>query len=165
MTEVITERADWIDRSSWGPGPWDDEPDRIVWEHEGFPCLVQRSHLGHLCGYVGVSKGHPWFGIDVFADGAPDVDAHGGLTYGGNSSDGLLEPAISRAIGLDNVYWVGFDCAHFMDLVPAVAAFDERLFGRLGPVDHNSYKTIGYVRSEVISLAEAAKTATLEGPP
>ena len=48
------------------PGPWDREPDKIQYEDPdtGYPCLVKRTSLGHLCGYVGVPEGHPAHGHD-----------------------------------------------------------------------------------------------------
>lgn len=47
------------DKSTWGEGPWQHEPDRLEFEHAGLPCLIVRNHFGALCGYVGVSPGHP----------------------------------------------------------------------------------------------------------
>jgi len=53
---------DWttVDRTGWGSGPWDGEPDKRQWQDEatGLPCLIVRTTLGHLCGYVGVPEGH-----------------------------------------------------------------------------------------------------------
>jgi hypothetical protein len=74
--EVIAETK--IDRTNWPPGPWDNEPDRIEFEHAGFPCLITRQALGHLCGYVAVPPGHKAHGRDY---DALDVSVHGGLTY------------------------------------------------------------------------------------
>ena len=41
-----------IDKSQWGEGPWQDEPDKIQWQDEetGLPCLIVRGHMGFLCG-------------------------------------------------------------------------------------------------------------------
>lgn len=52
------------DKSSWGPGPWQDEPDKVQWRDEatGLPCLAVRNHMGNWCGYVGVDQSHPWHG-------------------------------------------------------------------------------------------------------
>lgn len=60
-----------VDKSAWGPGPWQDEPDKRQWQDEatGLPCLIVRNPAGALCGYVGVSKEHPAFGLA--ADGTP----------------------------------------------------------------------------------------------
>ena len=44
--------------AAWGQGPWDDEPDRVDFEHAGFPCLLLRNpRLGQWCGYVAVPPG------------------------------------------------------------------------------------------------------------
>jgi len=54
-----------IDKSEWLPGPWHEEPDRVDFEHVGFPCTVLRhSTNGHLCGYVAVPPGHPLHGVE-----------------------------------------------------------------------------------------------------
>lgn len=53
-----------IDKSSWLDGPWQSEPDKRQWRDEatGLPCLIVRSPSGgNLCGYVGISKGHPLY--------------------------------------------------------------------------------------------------------
>ena len=48
-----------------------------VHEATGLPCLVKRSpHIGNLCGYVGVSEGHPWFGKH-YSDVPALIDADG----------------------------------------------------------------------------------------
>ena len=49
-----------MDKSVWGPGPWQNEPDKRQWQDEatGLPCLIVRNSMGALCGYVGVSEGH-----------------------------------------------------------------------------------------------------------
>jgi uncharacterized protein (TIGR02996 family) len=75
-----------IDKSQWGPGEWQDEPDRKAWVHLGFPCVVARgpSH-GALCGYVGVLPGHPWHGRGYHDIDTADV--HGGLTWASESDE------------------------------------------------------------------------------
>lgn len=40
MSEFMTVGG--IDKSGWGPGPWQDEPDRKEWTHAGFDCLIVR---------------------------------------------------------------------------------------------------------------------------
>lgn len=47
-------------------GVWQDEPDYQHWvdEETGLDCLIVRQpSSGHLCGYVGISKDHPLYGI------------------------------------------------------------------------------------------------------
>src|SRR5438477_3224946 len=72
------ERSDRVPRSEWGPGPWQDEPDRVDFEHAGLPCLAHRGPSGQWCGYVGLPPTHPAYGQHY---DQVDVDAHGGLTY------------------------------------------------------------------------------------
>lgn len=60
------------DKAAWGPGPWQDEPDKRQWidPETGLPCLIVRGPVGALCGYVCVSEGHPLFGVP-YSDRAP----------------------------------------------------------------------------------------------
>jgi hypothetical protein len=52
------------DKTEWGAGPWQDEPDKRQWTDAvtGLPCLIVRGPIGALCGYVGVSSDHPLHG-------------------------------------------------------------------------------------------------------
>lgn len=55
------------DKSAWGPGPWQEEPDKVQWldEASGLPCLaVRNEQYGNWCGYVGVSAGHPLYEVE-----------------------------------------------------------------------------------------------------
>lgn len=70
------------DKSEWGHGEWQDEPDKVQWRDKatGLPCLIVRNHSGAWCGYVGLDETHPLHGKgynDV------SVDVHGGLTFAG----------------------------------------------------------------------------------
>jgi hypothetical protein len=65
-----------VDKASWGPGPWQDEPDKMQWPDPatGSPCLLVRSQTtGAWCGYVGVMPGHPAYGLHY--DGTTTEDA------------------------------------------------------------------------------------------
>lgn len=55
-----------LDRSTWGRGLWDHEPDKVQWvdEETGYDCLMVRNNFGAWCGYVGVPAEHPWFGVE-----------------------------------------------------------------------------------------------------
>jgi hypothetical protein len=58
-----TTNAPAIDKSTWGPGPWQSEPDRVDFVHAGFACFVRRREdHGNFCGYVGVPHEHPLYG-------------------------------------------------------------------------------------------------------
>lgn len=132
------------DRSGYGRGEWDHEPDKVLWEHDGFDCMVVRGPLGSLCGYVGVREGHPWFGKDY---DAVNADVHGGLTYGSFCQGHICHPKPEKT------FWLGFDCAHSGDLVPGMAKYSERN-GR-----GETYKDLAWVKAEVHSLVEQAKDA------
>lgn len=53
-------------RENWVDGPWRDEPDKVIWTdpETGLDCMILRNRMGTLCGYVGIPKEHPWYGID-----------------------------------------------------------------------------------------------------
>jgi hypothetical protein len=158
-----------IDKSGWGPGPWQDEPDKEQFADEataGLPCLLKRNRLGALCGYVGVPEGHPWFGKgydDARAAGGGYPSVHGGLTYADFCQDGPEAQTICHvpAAGeADRVWWLGFDCAHHMDVSPGMASDG---IGHTPSSFGETYRTVGYVKAECASLAaqaaEAAKAA------
>lgn len=97
-----------IDKSAWGEGPWQDEPDKLQWVDDatGLDCLIVRNSGGALCGYVGVPESHPWHGIseyqctasptceEDYCDHGPEsaIEVHGGLTF----ADGCHEPTRDR---------------------------------------------------------------------
>jgi hypothetical protein len=134
-------------RCEMGAGPWDSEPDKAQWIDEAtdLDCLVVRNSMGALCGYVGVPPGHPWHGRTYYP-GPIDVEVHGGLTFSNFCQEGAGEghgvchvPEPGRP---DNVWWLGFDCAHAGDVVPTL---------RLFPGDQ--YRTFSFVQGECARLA------------
>ena len=103
------------DKSQWGDGDWQQEPDKKQWQDKetGYPCLVVRNRMGALCGYVGVPKGHPHFEHDYEK---PSVEVHGGLTFADTCQPNADESShICHKVGDDHVWWFGFDCAHYGD--------------------------------------------------
>jgi len=139
-----------IDKSTWGAGPWQTEPDRVEWTHADLPCLAVRNHFGAWCGYAAVPPGHPLHGKHY---DAVDVDAHGGLTYAGACSGHICH--VPKPGEPDDVWWFGFDCAHAFDVMPGMDAY-WRGCGRL-PIDgpECTYKTLAYVQAETNQLAGA----------
>lgn len=134
------------DKSVWPPGPWHEEPDRLEWRSEGLPCLIVRNRLGALCGYVGVSEGHPWHGKS--ADEI-EASAHGGLTYAAACEGHICHVPLPGEP--DSVWWVGFDCLHGGDEAPG-------MLGR-GLGFGGTYRSVFYVRGEVEALAKQARGA------
>jgi hypothetical protein len=140
------------------PGPWHDEPDKKVWVDEatGYDCMIVRNPSGALCGYVAVPPGHPNHGKSYWSDeGGPGVDVHGGLTYAAACADIICH--VPQPGQPDDVWWFGFDCAHYMDIRPSWTDMMDT---------GGTYKTIAYVEAEVTSLATQLKelASTEEGP-
>jgi len=105
---------------------WENEPDKVEFEYLGFKCLIIRHpELKHLCGYVLLPGGHPYFGKHY--DDIP-VEVHGGLTFS------LTEGDYHR---------IGFDCAHYWDFVP----------GSSSPLQkEGAYRNIRYVTNQLKKL-------------
>jgi hypothetical protein len=156
----MTERSySTTDKSTWGDGPWHEEPDKVQWidAATGLDCLIVRSPMGSLCGYVGLPPGHPAHGRD-YDD--VDVAVHGDLTFAGACDEDAPEghgichvPEPGRPA---DVWWLGFDCGHTFDVSPAFDA-GMRESG-MPPLPHfaelpTTYKSLAYVRAEVEALA------------
>jgi hypothetical protein len=138
------------DKSEWGPGPWQDEPDLVEFRHVGLPCVIRRhEEWGQFCGYVGIPPTHPDHGKkydDV------NVDVHGGLTFASECSEVACHvPAPGEP---DAFFWFGFDCGHAFDLSPGLKALTHRAIGPdrvdLGEV----YRDLAFARHETEWLAE-----------
>lgn len=150
------------ERATWGPGPWDDEPDKVVWTDEttGFAAMVVRGPSGALCGYVGLPSSHPFHGrgYDECTGGCEEtycehsvevmMTVHGGITFA-DSCDDRAEDHRTAICHLDEdggpVWWFGFDTAHCGDLLP----YHSMRRARSGDV----YRDLPYVVNEVTSLA------------
>ena len=134
-------------------GPWDGEPDKVQWVDPvtDFDCLVLRNHMGSWCGYVGLPPGHSLHGKDYEK---ADVEVHGGLTFASfcdpdEGDDKICHvPAPGRP---DEVWWLGFDCAHYMDLTPGMISFINE--------PSATYRDLEYVVNEVEQLALQLKSA------
>jgi hypothetical protein len=148
------------DKTIWGPGPWQEEPDKIQFPDPdtGLPCLIVRNHSGSLCGYVGVDAGHPYYGRD-YSD-LENIEVHGCLTFTdscrphepGKEGDAICHiPAEGES---DDVWWLGFDCSHAFDYMPAYASV------HLKPLAGDVYRDVAYVKSEIAQLARQIQEVT-----
>ena len=154
---MTTKTWAFVDRSEWSRGPWDQEGyDKLVWKdsNTGLDCMLHRNAMGAWCGYVGVPKQHPLFGVhynDLY-EHPQDLDAHGGITFteGCHGMDengrGICHPADNG----NHVWWIGFDCSHSGDRTPYQGAY----FSGDG-----TYRTQAYATSEVASLASQVAKA------
>lgn len=158
----MSELYDVMDKSEWLDGPWKAEPDRIYWidEETKYPCIIRRSPgSGALCGYVGIPANHPYYGASYDAV-SEHAEVHGGLTYA-SECDGDAEKGICHLSDTkDEVFWYGFDCAHFDDFMPLMECTMRKIdipsksseFSIYGK--HDEYKDMDYVKNEVTSLAK-----------
>lgn len=129
-------------KPSWGSGPWNQEPNRVEFEHSGLPCLLHRNIVGSWCGYVAAPPGHPTFEKD-YNDVA--VSVHGGLTYAEHCNGHVCHTP--KEGEPDNVWWLGFDCAHARDLIPDLSRRQHL------KIDEH-YWTLEEVKEETKQLAE-----------
>lgn len=144
-----------VDKTGWGDGPWQHEPDKISWTDQatGLPCLIVRNRLGSLCGYAGVTPDHPWHGLRYDVDAALGViDVHGGLTYSEACDTNAPEDTgichTPDPEQPDHVWWFGFDTAHSGDLTPSMNQYTWRI-----PNGNEVYRDITYVEADVTQLA------------
>lgn len=161
------EHPGWPSRATWGPGPWQDEPDLIEWRRagSGLPCLIVRGGSGTLCGYVGLPPTHRHFAQHY--DAVPDEVAHGGLTFSGLCGGHICH--VPKDGESPDGWWVGFDCGHFEDLSPGLAAITRQMradnaqryrdlgLGELaesGSYSFETYRDVDYVRANVEALAD-----------
>lgn len=141
---------------SFGEGEWCDEPDYVEFEHDGIACEILRIAVfdglngenifgGHLCGYCKIPEKHPLYGNTDYIDKFEEFDVHGGITFNEIQKE---------------THWVGFDCAHFLDIVPSMQkTFKEiqnkkiaNLFPRPKGLE-STYKNIDFVMAEIKNLA------------
>lgn len=150
-------------------GPWMEEPDQLEWidPETKLNCLIRRSPLGALCGYVGVDPTNRLYGKHYNYWEAPEgkyepliprwmtrlqylprkVDplleglrCHWGLTFSDFWPE--IEPYI---------WWFGFDCGHAGDLTPLMPRNSQIFFGE--EIEADVYRDIEYVKNEVTNLA------------
>lgn len=160
-----------VDKKDWGPGPWQEEPDKVQWIDKAtdLDCLIVRGPSGSLCGYVGVTEGHPLFETAYNDDRFYDLDVHGGVTFTDLCQENEKEHGVCHVPGpgrTDHVWWIGFDCSHSWDHSPK---FEKALtFGAaarhlsdavdFGGGFESSYKDLPYVTQEIHELAAQLKT-------
>jgi len=128
--------------------PWENEPDHAEWVQEvsGYKCRISRMEgSGALCGYVGIPKGHKYWGV-IYDEGNEELDAiaddvHGGFTYTEEGDDG---------------YWYfGFDTTHINDFAPKLVELLIELGRKDLPfTDCMNYKTWEFVEDQVFWLGK-----------
>lgn len=133
-------------------------PDLLITKgvHLGYEWEITSNRMGYRCGYVRIPPGHPWHGKD-YDDVIPYPDVHGGLTFAQPDTD-------CGKGGDDNAWWLGFDCAHYMDAPdPLLPGFERSGYHEHLLSSHGTVRTTSYVAGECRRLAEqAAEAARME---
>lgn len=169
-------------KDEWPPGEWHDERDLVEWTDEatGYSCLITRHpNMGHLCGYVGITKDHPLYGKDykfkipvndeimqreVEMERFPAMEA---FLYACQEDRGEMELSLavnvhggvtfSGKVEGGNLWWFGFDCAHSHDLQPGMINFHKEHGLNFSFFGHVEYRNIAYVTKEVEDMAVQLK--------
>lgn len=132
--------------------PWLNEPNRVEFKYKGFDCLIVRNNSGALCGYAAMKPGHPWY--EKHYNSLQDVEVHGGVTYT-DHCQGIICHKTDKE---DNVWWIGFDCAHAYDLIPEFTRSNifRELLGDAASSSYGTYKDISFVTKEIEKLVDQA---------
>lgn len=119
----------------WGNGPWIGEFDYISDIYKDYIYRVIRKAVwsdtkkkylecGYFCGYVKIPSDYPFYKniseflvnkngeVEVTSLESPEfeLDVHGGITF--------------SEINESGEFWIGFDCAHSMDIIPSIKHTD-----------------------------------------
>lgn len=140
---------DFHDPENWPDGPWVGEPSEDEWFDvaSGFKCQARRNPLGAWCGYVGVPRGHVFFGVSD-DEVIYSLDVHGGVTFTGKWEE------------YDPLWWFGFDCCHAWDITPGMFALEMEMdFPTPGEA---VYRDLKYVKRECKKLASQLRTVQKE---
>ena len=118
-------------------------------KESGFEWEVTHNMRAYRCGYVKVLPGHPWFGKRW---DEVDVDCHGGVTFA------EADTHCGKG-GVDDGWWIGFDCAHGCDKadpelpgyedLPDFSFFDARV------------RSQGFVEDQCRSMCQQAHAAAI----
>ena len=115
-------------------------------------------NMGFWCGYVGVYPDHPWHGCH-YGDVTPRPEVHGDeLTYSAACAGRVCHvPRQDES----SVWWLGFDCGHYLDFQPGIDASMRHHGIRTGPnpLPEEVYRDLEFVKAQCTGLARQAKAA------
>lgn len=137
-----------------------DDPSRLIEQGtiEEFEYVITHNYLGHRCGYLKVTPGHPWHSRH---DDQVAASVHGGLTFA------EADVPCDRE-GDDAGWWVGFDCGHCFDApdptLPTIEPIFSFDFPGLDSLKERAFRqrqirTTEYVRDQLTGLAAQATIA------
>jgi hypothetical protein len=115
------------------------EPNYETFEYKGYKIVIKRMMYlgGQLNGYVRIPKGHKFYDNN---DAADVIECHGGITWAGKMEEE------------DNDFYIGFDTAHYQDLMPFMVMLDKNF--NLDSISNGTYRDITYVRNECKSIVD-----------
>lgn len=132
-----------LDRSSWGSGPWDNEPDYHEVRYRGYKIVLVRSNLGFWCSYIGIPTKSKWSTEEYY----DQINTAWGVTWN--------ETALPWGESEKDTFYIGFDYGHSSDYVPGISipnsvhpAVMERLMciaPHYLPTNKTNYKTMKHV--------------------
>lgn len=153
-------------------GVWLDEDDFVLWicAETGYECfLIRNDFTFTLCGYVGLPANHPLHGLHyhdpLFTEHTlgKGIQVHGGLTYAGT----YQPQPLYFGDNLPKSTWAfGFDTAHSHDFPPLLSQHMKRMgMQELSFFRKDNYRTIEYVKKEVLLLAKQLRAADIDIQP
>lgn len=138
-----------IDRTGWGSGPWDDEPDQLEWMTAvGYLGFINRAYItGALNGYVAVPRGHPVYGVSYKS--CPPLEVHDGVTFAEPAPPGR-DPKPD-----EDLWWLGFMSGGLFYFMPAMRGIHSKLGLQYPKLldDARLYRTLEFIKLEAESLA------------
>lgn len=167
MSEVTEYK---VDKSTWGAGAWQSEPDRLDFIAHGFACIALRhERYGNFCGYVGVPREHPLYGKPHAELGA--LEMHGYEVNYAAPCGGHVCHTPAPGMPAD-VWWIGGDFGHVWDKCPARDALlreafegaearglPSRIFEQTAMDRMQQYRALPYVRAQIEDLARQLREA------
>jgi hypothetical protein len=149
-----------LKNEEWGEGEWLKEPginELVEFEHKGFKCYLMRQDHGAWCGYVAIPLNHKY----VHPDAYNSLNVHGGITW----YDPYLPWHTQRP---DTWFYLGFDCLHYEDYVPAMEKkmeylnkiipqlkeIEDKYKNLIGDKPKKIYRTMDFAKNELMKLVD-----------
>lgn len=106
-------------RSNWATGPWNNEPDLVLWDRHlttyRVHYLTERGPTGCWNGYISVPSSLATVPTEVLKN----LQVHGGVCFGPATKN----LSCYHLGGYEHLDWVGFDCAHSEDAAPGLSFY------------------------------------------
>ena len=148
----ILRKDTYIDKSSWIPGEWHDEPDNVYWvdSQTGYHCIIKRIDMcGTLRGYVAVEKNHPLYEKSYLSI-MDDISVSNSQFCNRYCENGIRHLMDDK----DKSWWFELDCYDDLTYGPAYHVYGRNYYS---DGKDKIYRNISYVTEQVESLAKQLK--------